>query len=428
VQSSISVLKNLPNDVRLERLEALVYASETLNKAQDLDGILFSILDLVQVQLDCERATVFLLDQRTGKLHARQMIGSERIEIILERSVGIAGSVFDTSESVLINDVQSDKRFNREIDVRTGFLTKTMLCVPLRKVGGETIGVLQAINTRSNVFSETCLIYLESFASVAAVAVEREQLVQNAMRMKLLSTELELARKIQQRLLPSSGKIKLQEPFSAFGLSQSCYDVGGDAYDAIVLPSGECVFWVADVSGKGIGAALLMNSLQTELRALVHAERDLSKLAKALNERINEVAPIGTYATLFLGIINAKENRLSYLNAGHVSPVWLNPQTNETRDFKPGGLPIGLFPSGEYDVFDTAFGGGERIAIFSDGVTDAVNTNDEIFEDNGLKESFDKTISKDVEGIGKEFFEILDRYRMGASATDDTTFLVVGLS
>lgn len=427
MQSAISVLRNLPNEVRLERLEALVYASETLNKAQDLDEILHSILDLVQEQLDCERATVFLLDQRTNKLHARQMIGSEPIEIILDRGIGIAGSVFETSESVVINDVQSDQRFDRETDLRTGFHTRTMLCVPLKKVGGETIGVLQAINSRKGSFTETCLAYLESFASVAAVAVEREQLVQNSLRVKLLSTELELARKIQQRLLPPQGKMKLQEPFSAWGLSQSCYDVGGDAYDAIVLPSGECVFWVADVSGKGIGAALLMNSLQTELRALVHAERDLSILAKALNERINEVAPIGTYATLFLGAINPKENHLSYVNAGHVSPVWLNEQTKEERKFKPCGLPIGLMPAAEYEVRETTFSNGERLAVFSDGVTDAVNTDEENFEENGLAESFKEITAKDVEGIGTEFFEILDRFRMGASPTDDTTFLVVGL-
>ena len=427
MQSAISALRNLPSDVRLERLEALVYASEALNKAQDLDEILFSILDLVQEQLDCERATVFLLDQRTNKLHARQMVGSEPIEIILERSAGIAGSVFETSESVVINDVQSDERFDRETDLRTGFHTETMLCVPLRKVGGETIGVLQAINARRGAFSETCLAYLESFASVAAIAVEREQLVQNALRVKLLSTELELARKIQQRLLPPAGKIKIQPPFSAWGLSQSCYDVGGDAYDAVVLSSGECVFWVADVSGKGIGAALLMNSIQTELRSLAHAERELAKLAKELNDRINEVAPIGTYATLFLGNINPKENRLRYVNAGHVSPVWLNSQTIKENNFKACGLPIGLFPMSEYEVGETTFSKGERLAIFSDGVTDAVNTGEETFEENGLVEGFKEITAKDVEGIGTEFFEILDRFRMGASPTDDTTFLVVGL-
>lgn len=427
MQSSISVLKNLPDEVRLERLEALVYASETLNRATDLDQILFSILDLLQEQLDCERATVFLLDKRTDKLHTRQMIGSGPIEIILDRGVGIAGSVFETSESVVINDVQSDARFDIATDLRTGYLTKTMLCVPLRKVGGETIGVLQAINSRHDFFTESDMTYLESFASVASVAVEREQLVQEALRVKKLSTELELAREIQQRLLPAEGTIKLREPFSAWGLSQSCYDVGGDAYNAIVLPSGRLVFWVADVSGKGIGAALLMNSMQTELRALTLIENDLSKVTKKLNERISEVAPSGTYATLFLGVISHEENHLSYVNAGHVSPVWFNPKTTETREFKPCGLPIGLFPMSEYDVGETTFANGEHLLIFSDGVTDAVNTDEEMFEDNGLEASLKSINAKDTEGIGKEFFEILDRYRMGASPTDDTTFLVVGI-
>lgn len=428
MKSAITVLENLPDEVRLERLEALVVASEALNKAQDLDDILFSILDLVQVQLNCERATVFLLDQRTNKLHARQMIGAEDpFEIILDRGTGIAGSVFETSGSVIINDVQSDERFNRDTDLRTGFVTKTMLCVPLRKVGGGTIGVLQAINARSGAFSQMCLTYLESFASVAAVAVEREQLVQNSMRAKLLSTEWDLARRIQQRLLPAPGLIKIQEPFSAWGLSQSCYDVGGDAYNVVVLPTGGCIFWVADVSGKGIGAALLMNSLQTELRALVHTERNLSKMIKELNERMNEVAPLGTYATLFLGLIKPEDNRLLYVNAGHVSPVWLNSQTTEAREFKPCGLPVGLFPIGEYEIGETTFSRGERLAIFTDGVTDAENIDEQSFEENGLSDSFKKISAKDVEEIGKEFFEILDRFRMGAPPSDDTTFLVVGV-
>jgi sigma-B regulation protein RsbU (phosphoserine phosphatase) len=105
----------------------------------------------------------------------------------------------------------------------------------------------------------------------------------------------------------------------------------------------------------------------------------------------------------------------------------LNEQTKEERKFKPCGLPIGLMPAAEYEVRETTFSNGERLAVFSDGVTDAVNTDEENFEENGLAESFKEITAKDVEGIGTEFFEILDRFRMGASPTDDTTFLVVGL-
>src|SRR5918998_542174 len=305
VGSATTALSKLPPEVRLQRLEALVVASESLNRASGLDDILHVILELISTQLDCARATVFLRDHRSGKLHARQMIGSERIEIVLEKGVGIAGYVAEHGESVLLDDVHADPRFDPSTDHRTGFVTRTMLCVPLRRPEGTLMGSLQAINARRGRFTEADLAYLESFAALAAVAVEREQLAQEAVRAQLLSTELALARKIQQRLLPQPGKISLPWPYSAWGTSQACYDVGGDTYDVVMLPGGECAFWVADVSGKGVGAALLMTTLQTELRALVRAESDLARLAIDLNRRVTSVAPLGTYATLFLGVLNA---------------------------------------------------------------------------------------------------------------------------
>jgi sigma-B regulation protein RsbU (phosphoserine phosphatase) len=428
VASATTALSSLPDDVRLHRLEALVVASETLNRASGLDDILHAILELISTQLDCERATAFLHDQRTGKLHARQMIGSEHIEIVLERGVGLAGYVAEKGESVLLDDVRLDPRFDPSTDLRTGFATRTMLCVPLRKPEGTLMGSLQAINARRGKFSRADLAYLESFAALAAIAVEREQLAQEAVRAQLLSTELELARKIQQRLLPAPGKIELPAPFTAWGTSQACYDVGGDTYDVVMLPSGECAFWVADVSGKGIGAALLMTTLQTELRALVRAESDLARLAVELNRRVTSVAPLGTYATLFLGLLSAETERLRYLNAGHMPPIWMNNWHAENRNFKVSGMPIGLLPGSVYEAGETAFVMSERLAIYSDGVTDAENTAGAIYDMSGLIASLARIKTLDVEQIGAEVFEDLDRFRIGAPAKDDTTYLVVGLA
>ncbi len=426
--SATYALRNLPQDVRIHRLEALVEASETLNRASGLDDILHAILDLITAQLDCERATAFLRDARSGKLHARQMTGSSQIEIVLEKGVGIAGYVAETGESLLINDVRGDARFDPSTDQRTGFTTKTMLCVPLRRVGGDVMGVLQAINARRESFSTEDLAYLESFAAVAAVAVEREQLANEALRAHLISTELELARKIQQRLLPSSGSIKLPGPLTAWGMSQACYDVGGDAYDAVMLPSGECAFWVADVSGKGIGAALLMTTLQTELRALVRATADLARLAEELNKRVTAVAPLGTYATLFLGVLSPQNELLRYVNAGHLPPLWIHSRIEEERNFDPSGMPIGLLPGNSYEAGVVRFVPGERLAVFSDGVTDAENTAGETFEFEGIKASLGRIELRNVRDIGPAFFKELDRFRIGAPAKDDTTFLVIGLS
>jgi phosphoserine phosphatase RsbU/P len=425
--SATKALSNLPQDVRILRLEALVEASETLNRASGLDDILHAILDLITAQLECERATAFLYDQRSGKLHARQMTGSSQIEIVLEKGVGIAGYVAETGESLLINDVRADARFDPSTDLRTGFSTRTMLCVPLRKLDGAVMGTLQAINARAGAFSAADLAYLESFAAVAAVAVEREQLAQAALRAQLISTELELARKIQSRLLPTPGTINLPSPFSAWGMSQACYDVGGDTYDAVMLPSGECAFWVADVSGKGIGAALLMTTLQTDLRALVRAERDLSRLAAELNKKVTEVAPLGTYATLFLGVLSAEFELLRYVNAGHLPPLWLHQHISEERDFAASGMPIGLLPGSEYGAGVVRFVAGERLALFSDGVTDAENTAGQTFDFEGLRASLGRIEARDASEIGRTFFTDLDLFRIGAPAKDDTTFLVVSL-
>jgi sigma-B regulation protein RsbU (phosphoserine phosphatase) len=426
--STTAILSNLPDDLRLQRLEALVVASETLTRASGLDDILQAILTLIKTQLKCERATAFLNDRRTGKLHARQMSGSQHVEIVLEKGVGVAGYVAETGESALIEDVGSDPRFDPSIDKRTGFTTTNMLCVPLRNPEGTLMGSLQAINRLEEKFSGADLSYLESFAALAAVAVEREQLAQEAFRAQLISTELGLARKIQARLLPPPGKIRLPQPFSAWGVSQSCYDVGGDAYDALVLPSGECAFWVADVSGKGIGAALLMTTLQTELRALIRAEDNLARLATELDARVAAAAPLGTYATLFLGVLSPEHERLRYINAGHVPPVWLNAQIKAERTFEISGKLIGLpLPDNSYSVGEIAFKKGERLAIFSDGVTEAENTAGEMFEEKGLADAHARLNTMDVEQIGQTFFENLDRFRIGAPAKDDTTYLVIGL-
>lgn len=440
-QSATEALSNLAAQVRIERLEALVAASGALNQASGLDAILQTILTSVPAQLDCERATVFLKDPRTRRLHARQMVGSNHVEIILEPGVGIAGHVAETGESVLLNDVQTDVRFDRATDKRTGYVTRTMLCVPLRKPDGTLTGSLQAINARDEEFTHADLAYLEAFARLAALAVEREQLAQDALRTKLLSTELELARGIQTRLLPPTGEINLPAPFVAWGRSQACYDVGGDAYDAMMLRSGECAFWVADVSGKGIGAALLMTTLQTELRTLVHSETDLARLAAELNTRVTAVAPLGTYATMFLGVMNAERNTLRYVNAGHLLPIWIDrPATTatdgseggtncEVRVCGSGGMPIGLLPGSSYEADETRFSADERLAIFSDGVTDAENTAGETYGEDGLAASLlARTYrAQSVAEIGTLVFKDLDRFRAGARAPDDTTFLVVGI-
>lgn len=437
-------LGELPTETRLARLEALVAASLQLSRGVGLNEVLRRILQLVAAQLGCERATVFLFDERTGKLHARQMNAADvddgaaaaRMVIVLEPGTGIAGFVAATGESVAVDDVQNDPRFDSSSDRRTGYVTRTMLCVPLRDPEGNLRGAVQAINSIANRFTPADLVYLEAFATLAAVAVEREQLAQANVRSRLLATELELARQIQSRLLPTPGNILPPGVYQAWGFNRPCYDVGGDAYDVTLLPSGECAFWVADVSGKGIGAALLMTTLQTELRSLVNTEPDLARLATELNRRVAHIAPSGTYATLFLGVLSAADERLRYVNAGHLTPLLIGErvtsdapaQINSRERYSSGGFPIGLMPDAVYEAGEVAFPAGTRLAVYSDGVTDAADTDGETYEEENLARVLAE-LPADASGerAGEAVLADLDRFRIGAPANDDTTLLIISL-
>jgi sigma-B regulation protein RsbU (phosphoserine phosphatase) len=128
-------------------------------------------------------------------------------------------------------------------------------------------------------------------------------------------------------------------------------------------------------------------------------------------------------------VLSAETGRLRYINAGHVHPVWLNHQTSDERVFEVSGMPVGIpLPGNDYVTGEFSFRSGERLAVFSDGVTDAENTAGEMFEDKGLTESHAQISAFDVEQIGQSFFENLNRFRIGAPAKDDTTYLVIGLA
>jgi sigma-B regulation protein RsbU (phosphoserine phosphatase) len=127
-------------------------------------------------------------------------------------------------------------------------------------------------------------------------------------------------------------------------------------------------------------------------------------------------------------VLSAESERLRFINAGHVPPVWINSRVADRREFEASGMPIGLLPGSLYETAETVFLRGERLAVFSDGVTDAENTSGATFDLSGVVASHERINAQQLEQIGPAFFEELDRFRIGAPAKDDTTYLVIGLN
>src|SRR5262245_60845678 len=169
------------------RLQALIDASLVLNSAPDLGTLLGRILDLATKHVGADRGSLFVRDPRSGDLVAHVFHGREVERIVVKPGQGLAGTVFLTGEPVRIEDAYSDPRFHRTIDDATGYRTKTILVVPLRLRGGETVGVLQVLNKKQGLFTEEDAEFLQAFGAHAATALEHSRLVDERIRAERLA-------------------------------------------------------------------------------------------------------------------------------------------------------------------------------------------------------------------------------------------------
>ncbi|MGB2867695.1 MAG: GAF domain-containing protein, partial [Bacteroidota bacterium] len=217
----------------VRRLESLVEASKILNTTFDLDKLLTLILDLATRNLNAARGTIYLLDEVKKELWSRVLKGKKVVEIRLPVGTGIAGYVAKTGKTVNVENARKDRRFYAGIDERSGFHTKTMLCMPMNNREGRMIGVFQIINKRSGEFGKEDRLFLEAFSDHAALAIENARLHQAAVEKERVEKEIQIAAGIQQRLLPKS--IPQVPHYELAAEASPCKAIGGDFYDIVPL-------------------------------------------------------------------------------------------------------------------------------------------------------------------------------------------------
>ena len=205
---------------------------------------------------------------------------------------GIAGTVAATGETVIVHDAWADPRFDPSVDRRSGFRTRSILCVPIRNRTERIVGVLQLLNKRDGGFGEADLEFLELVSEHVAIGMENATLHLSLLEKDRMQRELALGQEIQKRLLPAPPRAIPGTEIAA--TSVACFEVGGDSYDFIELPSGDLGLAIADVSGKGVAAALVMSSLQAALRVAAPLDESPVRLAARLDKLIRELAGGGS--------------------------------------------------------------------------------------------------------------------------------------
>ncbi len=407
----------------VRRLESLIDASMHLNATFDLDKLLSIILHLATSNLNAERGTIYLIDDKTKELWSKVLKGEGLVEIRLPIGTGISGAVAQTGETVNLKDASKDTRFFSGFDKKSGFKTKTMLCMPMKNRHGKIIGVFQIINKKRGSFDKEDELFLKAFSEHAALAIENARLYQASMESERVHKELQIAGEIQQRLLPK--EIVPVPHYEVAAVAQPCATVGGDFYDVISLGNNRFAFVMADVTGKGVPAALLVSTLHASLKAYINANTDLANLTAKLNTLVYENSPAERFITFFIMILDANDHTVTYVNAGHNFPYLFRRNSREVVELQASGLPLGMMDNVKYESGGIALDREDVIALYTDGVTEAMDKAHQQYSEDRLKQTVLASIAEPARDIKERVLDDVRTFIGQEPPSDDLTLLVL---
>jgi len=409
---------------RNERLLKALEVNQLISSELQLGPLLKLIMEVTQRVMEAEACSLFLLDAESGDLVFQVALGEsgEKLKELyrVPKGTGIAGWAAKNVEPILQNDVYADERFNPDYDKQTGFQTRNMVCMPVC-YGEECIGVCQVINRIGGDFSEDDVHLLETLSKMAAVAIENSRVHQCLLEQTLMERDLELAHQLQQSFLPASPPAVAG--YDCAFTNRSAFEVGGDLYDAFPLADGRVAYFLGDVSGKGVAAALIMSRVLKDLRFEAMQGGSAGEIVNRLNTGFFESASKGMFVTLALLLLEPGSGRLEIANAGHLPPVHLH--AGQVRfGTEASGPPVGIIGFANYDSESIQLKKGETVLLYTDGITEAKSPLGELLGEDNMMALLDK--APEGAGVCVDFLcEGVKRFADGASQSDDITLLAL---
>jgi len=412
---------------RVRNLQKILALNSVLNSTLELNQLLTVIMKTSAEVMRAEVASLLLIDKETDELVFRVALGGKGTSLEekfrVKMGEGIAGTVAKTGKPLVANDVRNDPRFAKRFDSSTGFITKAILCVPL-KSKGQVIGVLQAINPlRRKGFCRTDLDLFETFSHQAAVAIENAKLHAEIVRQETSKQALKIAHEIQQNFLPD---LKSRDHgIDVSAKSVPAFDVGGDFYDVVNLGNDRVGMILGDVSGKGVPAALYMVRAISEYRFLASQTNDPAELITQLNQKLSGQSFFGMFITMVCLIIDKNSGVVQYSSAGHL-PILLRRAADASTELLKGtqGVPLGLLPDTPFFLNTAKLEKGDALFLYTDGVTEARNKNSSEYTVERLASCL-KEPSSSAEGYLERICRDVHRFSAGAGQHDDITALAV---
>lgn len=427
VEQSAVALENALLYRRAERQslenQSLLEASRAISSSLDLDEVLYKILDALNRVLPYDAGGIFLVgsDGQVERIadrgfgaEIRDVCGPSPLEKKANR--GLVGWVAQNGQPLIVRDVTKDDRYQPAREQ-----TQSEMVVPIF-AGDRLVGVFNIERDITNGFFDADLDLVTAFAQHAGMAIERARDHATVLEQRRIKGELEVAQHIQQTFLPDDNP---RIPgFDIAGLNIPSAEVGGDYYDFINIIDGQIGIAIADVAGKGVPAALIMATFRASLIAEIRNNYALRSIMQKVNRLLCERNEKSRFVTAIYGVLDVRNRIFTFSNAGH-NPGILRRADGTIMMLKEGGTALGLFEDSTFEERAIGLLPGDLIFLYTDGVTDVIGFDTEMFEMNRLVDVVNANYGRSAEDVVAAVRDAVNSYSDPEQPRDDITMLAV---
>ncbi|HVF56970.1 MAG TPA: GAF domain-containing SpoIIE family protein phosphatase [Pyrinomonadaceae bacterium] len=415
-----------------DKLRLLLDITKKISRSLNLDEVLALVMDTLDSLLPYDAAGIYIIkrDSQAGGskktadgngaiFHAEAVRGydiDELMNLSLKSGEGIIGYVAQTGDAVIVPDVSLDPRY-----VNARKETCSEMVAPIIS-NDEVIGVFDLESDDRNAYGEDDRQVLMLLASQVAIIVEKAMLHEQLVEKKRLEAQLEVARHVQLSLLPERDPVLEGFDISAYNFSTE--EVSGDYYDFVKLHEDHLGLVIADVSGKGVPASLLMAFLRASLRAAIHIGYAPNVAMSKVNYLLWESVESHQFVTAFYGMLDGTNRTLAFVNAGHNPPLLLEGESG-ARFIERGGLPLGMFRDTRYYEYYLTIEAGQVLVLYTDGATEAVSPDGEEYGRARLESKVRAHRGKSAREMIDHIYGDILEWTGGRGAGDDVTFVII---
>ncbi len=406
---------------RAATLEKVLEITRELARPLDLDTLLKKVVDAALDILDAERGSVFLYDAAADVLISRVATGSGELRIPANR--GFAGECVKTRRVVVVPDAYADPRFNPDVDKSTGYKTRCILTIPLIGHDDTLVGVLQVLNKRSGPFGDDDVGVATALAASCAVAIQRMRLLEDLLAKQRMERELEVAREIQTRVLPTV--MPELDGYQVAGWSRAADQTGGDIFD--VIAGGHTVMLLlGDATGHGIGPALSVTQVRAMLRMAVRLGATLDDAFRHINDQLADDLSSNRFVTAFLGVLDTQSHKLTYHAGGQGPILHFHAEKSDSTLENATTLPMGMMPLFRpLEPRVATLAPGDVIAAITDGIYEYESGVGKMFGETRVVELIREEAASSAAHILKRIVDEVHTFAAGAPQNDDMTLLIV---